>query len=75
MENVYSIIDGFVVWLGGSIHVDGTVQFPGLIRTGEGCQLADQLHTFLPGDEAGRLHGIHQELHLWQFKNTRAQEV
>ena len=75
VDHVYRIVDRLVVLLRSTLHIDGAVELLGLLLAGEGGQLLDQAGAFLPGDEVGGLHRVHQQLQLRQLEQAGADKV
>ena len=75
MDHVHRVIDRLIALLDRAVHVYGPIQLPGLLLAGESCQLAEQIGTFLSGDEVGGLHCVHQQLQLRELEQPLAYKV
>ena len=74
MELVYIIIYALVHGLDPAADVHLPLELAGLVAARQPLQLADQGVALLPGDEAGGLHHVHQQLQLRQLKLPPAHE-
>ena len=75
VQLVYIIVDAFVHGLDAPGNNDLPLEFPGLILAHHAFQFFYQRVGFFVRDELGRLHGVHQQFQLGQFKPAVAHMV
>ena len=75
LDSVNGIVDGLVVRLGCTLHIDGAVQMSRIVDAGKPAELLEQGRTLLLRDKVGGRHSVRQQLQFRQFKNTGTDEV
>ena len=74
VELVDGVVHALIHALHPAVHIHLPLELAGLVAAGQPLQLADQGVALLPGDEAGGLHHVHQQLQLGQLKRPLPQE-
>lgn len=75
LDSVNGIVDGLVVRLGCTLHIDGAVQMSRIVDAGKPAELLEQGRTLLLRDKVGGRHSVRQQLQFRQFKNTGTDKV
>ena len=74
-DGVYAIVDGLIVRLGCTLHIDGAVQMSRIVDAGKPAELLEQGRTLLLRDKVGGRHSVRQQFQFRQFKNTGTDKV
>ena len=75
LDSVNGIVDGLVVRLGCTLHIDGAVQMSRIVDAGKPAELLEQGRTLLLRDKVGGRHSVRQQFQFRQFKNTGTDKV